>query len=407
MTIEPAEKETKAAHSPAGIAFGVLVLIGAVAFGLGLAGSRPGHAWQAYLINFLLWTALAAGALLFSAVMQVTEARWSGRLAGIAESFGAFFPVSFFLFLVLFFGRSHIFPWLHEELHGGKAVWLTLPFLFGRDAAALALLCGAGFGYLYNSLRLRFGGTEGRGWLRERLQRRWAGKSVEEEALRRRTFRWAVVYCLSFALVLSLIGYDLVMAVDPYWVSTLFGAYSFVKAFYLGLGGLIITASILYLRHGEKTGLSAGQFHDVGKLLLAFCLVWGDFFCAQFVVVWYGNIAGETGFVIERTVTAPWRSAAWAVLLVCFVGPFLILINKKIKTVPWAMIALCSAVLVGMYLEHLLLLGPALSRGASRLPVDYTDLLIFAGFFGLMAYMLRTFMKQFPETVLLRRTESS
>jgi Ni/Fe-hydrogenase subunit HybB-like protein len=388
------------------IVFGVLVLIGGIAFLVGLFGRHPSHIWQAYLINFMLWTGLAAGGVLFSAVMQVTEARWSGRLAGIAESFAAFFPVSFVLFLILFLGQTHIFPWLHEDLHG-KEVWLNVPFLFARDAAALLILYGVGFGYLYNTLRIRYGGSRGSGWLREELQRRWAGRAVGEQDLRTRASRWAMGYCLSFTLVLSLLGYDLVMAADPHWISTLFGAYTFVKAFYLGLGGLIIAASIAYLRHGDATGLTEKQFHDVGKLFLAFCLVWGDFFYVQLVVIWYGNISEETAYVIERTMLDPWRPAAWIVFLVCFVGPFLILINRKIKTVPWAMIVLCSIVVVGMYLEHLLLLGPALSHGAERLPINLSDLFIFIGFFGLMAYALTTFMNQFPETVLLRKREAN
>ena len=51
---------------------------------------------------------------------------------------------------------------------------------------------------------------------------------------------FGILYLLAFALVLSLIGYDLVMATDPHWYSTLFGAYAFIKAFYIGLGALVM-----------------------------------------------------------------------------------------------------------------------------------------------------------------------
>ncbi|MGD8366165.1 MAG: hypothetical protein PVG78_00875 [Desulfobacterales bacterium] len=390
----------------AAIVFGVLAVVGVAAFAVTLFGTHPEHAWQAYLINFLLWTGLASGGVVFSAIMQVVGARWSGRMAGIAEAFSAFFPVSFLLFLLLFLGQTHVFPWLHEDLHG-KEVWLNVPFLFARDAAGLLILYGTGFCYLYNSLQLRFGSTKGAGRLREGLQQRWARRGIELDAVKRRAGFWALLYCLSFALVISLIAYDLVMAADPHWISTLFGAYSFVKAIYLGLGGLIITASVLYLRNGKDTGLTLDHFHDVGKLFFAFCLVWGDFFYAQLVVIWYGNISEETAYVIERTMLAPWHTAAWAVLLVCFVGPFLILINKKIKTVPMAMIVLCSVVVAGMYLEHMLLLGPAISHGVDTIPIGVSDLLIFLGFFGLMAYAVLTFMQQFPEVARLEKREAS
>ena len=76
--------------------------VGLAAFVAGLLGDHPKHAWQAYLINFLLWSAIAQGAVLFSAVMHMTNARWSGPLSGLSESFAAFFPISFVLFLILF-----------------------------------------------------------------------------------------------------------------------------------------------------------------------------------------------------------------------------------------------------------------------------------------------------------------
>ena len=73
--------------------FYVLVAIGVATFIFGLTSQHPEKAWQAYLINFLLWSAIAQGAVLFSAVMHMTKARWSGPLAGVAESFTAFFPM--------------------------------------------------------------------------------------------------------------------------------------------------------------------------------------------------------------------------------------------------------------------------------------------------------------------------
>ena len=63
------------------------------------------------------------------------------------------------------------------------------------------------------------------------------------------------------------------------------------------------------------------------------------------------------------------------------------------------MIALCSVVLGGMWLEHLLLLAPALSRHASGLPLGLGDVWITLGFLGLMALAVAYFLNQFPETV--------
>jgi len=381
---------------PVKIVLSALILIGFATFLYGAVGQHPERAWQAYLINFLLWSAVAQGGLLFSALMHTVKARWSGPLSGFSESFGAFFPISFILFLFLFAGRNYVFPWLHHDLHG-KEVWLNLPFLFSRDCLGLLILYGLGFAYLYHSLALKVNCGPPEGKIRLCLSQSWTRRATDPERLKKRLTLFGILYILAFALVLSLIGYDLVMALDPHWYSTLFGAYHFVKAVYVGLGALIILASIYYLRQGERTGLVESHFHDVGKLFFAFSLLWADFFYCQLVVIWYGNIPEETSYVIERTVIAPWNRLAWTVFIVCFILPFFILLNRKVKTKPLFMILLSSMILIGIWFEHLLLVGPALNHETSGLPVGVSDLLITLGFLGLMAFAVTFFMNQFPE----------
>jgi Ni/Fe-hydrogenase subunit HybB-like protein len=360
-----------------------------------VAGDRA-KAWQAYLVNFLLFSAIAHGAVLFSALMHAVRARWSGPLADLAEAFSAFFPLSFFLLLLLYFGKGYVFPWMYHDLHG-KEVWLNLPFLISRDAAALFILYGLGFAYLYHALYFKISDRGTGSMIGKRLRQRWQTRPPDADRFRRRTTRFAMLYMLAFALALSLLGYDLVMGADPHWYSTLFGAYSFVKAIYVGFGALIITAAVLHMSRATSFRLKSSQFHDMGKLFFGFCLVWADFFYAQFVVIWYGNISEETSYIIERTMAAPWGNLAWTVFGICFIGPFLILINKKIKTVPMAMTVLCSLVIIGMWLEHFLLLAPALYPETHSLPLGWIDLGVALGFLGLLAAAIILYVEQFPE----------
>ena len=374
------------------------VLIGFATFIYGVLGPHPERAWQAYLINFLLWSAMAQGAVLFSTVMHLTKARWSGPLAGLSESFSAFFPLSFVFFLLLFLGKTHLFPWLNEDL-GGQEIWLNIPFLFWRDFFGLLILYGIGFGYLNQALQLKLDPNQPQAGIRKLIYKRWKQNGNNIERIKNRMTIWGGLYILAFALVLSLIGYDLIMSMDPHWVSTLFGAYTFVKAFYIGLGALIILASVFYLRYGEESGLTSSHFHDIGKLFFAFSLLWADFFYVQLVVIWYGNISEEAHYVIERTMLADWNSLAWTVLILCFVLPFIVLLNKKVKTKPIFMIPICVVVIIGIWLEHLLLLGPALSHNSDSISLGVSDGLIFLGFFGVMAIAVTYFLGQFPELV--------
>ena len=383
--------------------FVLLVAIGVATFIFGLTGQHPERAWQAYLINFLLWSAIAQGAVLFSAVMHMTNARWSGPLSGLSESFAAFFPVSYILFLILFLGKSYIFPWVHEDLHG-KEIWLNIPFLFTRDCIGLLILYVLGFGYLFNALQIKLDPNQPRGRLRRSIYEAWKLNSRKPEEIKRRMTVWGGLYILAFALVLCLIGFDLVMSMDPHWISTLFGAYHFVKSFFVGLGALIILAAVVRLRQGAASRLQASHFHDIGKLFFAFCLLWADFFYVQLMVIYYGNIPEETHYVIVRTMLAPWNKLAWTVFIVCFVGPFFILLNQSIKTKPVLMLIICSVVIVGIWLEHLLLLGPALNHEVQSIPLSLSDGLISLGFLGLMAIAVGYFLKVFPETILLKES---
>jgi hypothetical protein len=362
----------------------LFILVGAGTFVAGAAGSHPERAWLTFLINFLLWSAVAQGAFLFSTMMHTVRARWSGPLDGLAESFAGFFPVSLALFALLFVGGVHVFPWAApgHDLHG-KEVWLNLPFLFVRDGMGLLLLYGLGGGYLYCSLRLRENKEKNRG----------GNKHVRQKDV------FSILYMVAFALVLSLIGYDLVMSMDPHWVSTLFGAYSFVKAIYIGFGALIVYASLLHLSPNGGFRLPEAHFHDIGKLFFGFCLVWADFFYVQFLVIWYGNIPEETHYVIQRTMMPPWNTIAWTIFILCFVAPFFILLSKKVKTLPKIMAPLCGIIIAGIWLEHLLLLGPPLTHGADRLPLGVSDLVITLGFLALMVASIRWTIRRFPNLV--------
>ncbi|MEE8399872.1 MAG: hypothetical protein V3S89_12760 [Desulfobacterales bacterium] len=390
--------------SPVTRLFTVLALLGFGYFAYLIADDHPQIAWPAYLINLLLWSAIAQGGLLFSMVMHVTKARWSDNLSGLSHAFAAFFPVSFGLFLLLFLGQESIFPWIGVDLHG-KEIWLNVPFLFSRDLIGLFVLYGLGGVYLYYALGLKLGKHPPRGKIRGYLHRQWARSLADVDRCRARMSVFGVLYMIAYAFVLSLIAFDLIMSADPHWISTLFGAYAFVKAFYVGLGALIILAAVVSLRHGDRSGLTASHFHDLGKLFFGFCLIWGDFFYAQFVVIWYGNLPEEASYVIQRTMLSPWKSLAWVVLGTCFIIPFLILLNRKVKTKPVFMAVLCSVVIIGIGLEHLLLLGPALSPDISGLSQGVATGVIFVGFFGLMGIALRFFLNLFPELVLAREQE--
>jgi Ni/Fe-hydrogenase subunit HybB-like protein len=355
---------------------------------IGIFGSQAQRAWQAYLINFLFWTGLAFGTVLFSTALTLAKGGWGRPLKRLAEAPGAFLPVAFVLFWVLFFGKEILFPWVLEPPHH-KEVWLSAGFVFARDGASLLILTALALTLIYYSVRgdlkLAARGASGN-WDVEEPSREGTGQT--------RTVL-SVCYASLYAVLVSLIAFDLVMSLNPHWYSTLFGAYFFMGAFYSGLAAVMLLACLSVRTMGLGDFIHKKQFHDLGKLILAFCIVTGDFFYSQFVVIWYGNIPEETRHVILRIREAPWNSIAWTVLVVCYALPFAVLLSKSVKMKPGAMIALSAVILSGMWLERFLLIVPSIWKG-TELPIGIIELLITAGFFGIMALCVLFFLKKFP-----------
>ena len=80
-------------------------LVGGAAFWIGgfrVAGPDRQRTWQVYLINFLFWSGIAFSATVFVAILNITNARWGRPLKRLAEALGAFTPVAFLLFWVLY-----------------------------------------------------------------------------------------------------------------------------------------------------------------------------------------------------------------------------------------------------------------------------------------------------------------
>lgn len=381
------------------LGLGVLVAAGAAAFVQGISGAQPIRAWLAYLVNFLFWSGIAQAGLVFASIQELTGARWGQPIRRIAEGMSAFLPLSFLLFLVLIFGRDTIFPWIQQPVVQ-KQAWLSASFLFARDAGALLLLGGLSVVFLFFTLRPE-------AQLAAEVGPRWAGalyrilrvggraREVELARSRRALAVLAPILAIGYCLTLTLIAFDLVMSLDPGFSSTLFGAYFFIGNLYIGLAALALLSAAARRSLRLEALITPGQFHDLGKLLFAFCMLTGDFFWSQFLVIWYGNLPEETGFILLRARQLPWAPLAWTVLLVCFLGAFLVLLSRRLKEWPAGLAVVAVGILLGMWLERFLLIVPSLWRERS-LPLGLSEAVISVGFGALFLLALLTFGRAFP-----------
>ena len=367
--------------APFSLGLWVLVGLGLTTFLIGVAGEHAQRAWQAYLVNWLFWSGLALSGLTFSALLRITKAEWAGPLQPLAEALAAFLPISFFLLLVLFLGSEQLFSWIQNPVPA-KQAWLNEPFLVLRSLFGVVLLYGCGLALLRASFRA------------SRTLPRVLVPSVFQESVasiagrQRQLATLSSVFILLYALVFSLLAFDLVMSLEPHWISTLFGAYFCIGNLYAGLSLLAILAVLMRVAAAERS-------HDLGKLIFGFCVLWTYLFWCQYLPIWYGNLPEETGFLVVRLFDEPWATVSFVVLLLNFLLPFPILLLQWVKRAPTALAGISALILIGMWLERYVLVVPSIWQ-EDRLPLGWVELGVLLGFFALFTLAFRAWVRIFP-----------
>jgi len=353
------------------------------------------RAWQAYWINYLFWMGLAQAGVILAALVYFTRGQWGGALVRLGLLQVAFLPVAVLLYVGIIIGAWFVLPWLHEDVHG-KQWWLNIWFFLLRDSLAILALAATSLAFAYYMLRPEIGALREAGdtpypaW----LTRGWQG--VRAERLRsERILLWLVpVLIILYAAVYTLLGFDMVMSLDPHWYSTLFGAYFFITTMYMGIAALVIVATIVRRRLAVEPHFASAQFHDLGKLMFAFCMLSGDFLWSQFLVIWYGDLPEENRFLLDRIRTQPWRTLSFIVLFGGFVLPFLILLNRRVKQIPLTLAAVALLILAVGFTERTLMILPSLPVG--RIVPFVPEILISLGFAALYAMALLWALRHAP-----------
>ena len=375
-----------------------LAFLGAGIFIAALFGGNADRAWHAYHINFVFFTAFAQASVVFAAIQKVTKGRWAGVIIRFSEAAVAFLPVSLVLYVVLFFAREYVFTWIHEP-RADLGPWLTVPWVFGRDALILAFLTWLSIRFVRADLRpdllgLRDAAAPGQQRWYDRVLAGWSSEPDSVARNQRRLEGLAPGIIVAYAFGYSIIGLDLVMSLSPHWYSNLYPAFFFMGAFLTALTGLALLM-LYWRRHlGLETLVSRKQLHDLGKLCFGFTVFWAYLMFAQFLVIWYGNLPEETWFVFYRLWGA-WRPIGALVFALVFVVPFVGLLGKKPKTIPFTLGLFTTISVTGMWLEKYLLITPSVNHGAGP-AIGLVEVGVTAGFLGLFLVAYAWFAGTFP-----------
>lgn len=385
-----------------------LVMIGLGVFGLiyGFAVAGAIWTWGAFLVALFYVLALAQGGLMFAVILSGTWGRWGRPLKRIGETFAFFMPVVLVLLLVFLVGGLGIYSWNPNTIIGtgmvdlaphtaetwsSKPMWLTPGFFMARQIVGLLILLALNLLYLRASLRPDF--IQAKARLGAKAPAWWdrviGGSTDLAEAVKsgQRTQGVLVpILGVSYAFIFSMFAFDLLMSLSPWWFSNMFGGWVFASSVWSALAAIGLVAMLGRDWLGLGDWVKQNVTHDLGKLLLAFCMFWAYTAYAQVLPIWYADMPEETDFLLVRFVLPQWSWLSKTVAILCFLAPFTVLLSRGVKKMRWPFAGVCGLILVGMFMERTLLVMPSIHLGDTFPWLNFflVSVPVWLGFLGLM-----------------------
>ncbi|MFK7930552.1 MAG: hypothetical protein AB8H79_20360, partial [Myxococcota bacterium] len=413
------------------------IVVGLGAFGYAAGTGQWNWAWGAFLVGLVFTMGLGMGGVMFAAILSLTKAHWGRPLKRVAESFGLFLPVAWVLLLVFLVGGLGLYPWNPDtfidmsasgmdltatgsvalEPHSEYAIstkpfWLSPGFFMARQLLGTLALFALGLAFVFTSLRPDL--QRAKAQLGDKAPGWWgmvAGSSTDWKATMGRSEHiqqaLGVILGFVYAIVFSMVAFDLLMSLSPWWYTNMFGAWFFVSSVWISLAMLGIYTLIAKEWLGISKLVTKSVTHDLGKLTLAFCMFWAYTTFAQLLPIWYTQLPEETDFLLVRlfpltdTMGAgevPWYYLAATVGAMCFLVPFTVLLSRGIKKMKWPFIAILSLILVGIFLERSLLVYPSvhIEQGFPLINLIVIGGGVWVGFLGLFVLVVTAVLSMIP-----------
>lgn len=289
------------------------------------------------LLALSFWVMVAEGCIALVAAAEISRAQWIIPIRKDLLSTHPMLLLIAFLFFLLW-PQMDIYPWAKDQ-----GFWLNTNFFMIRNV--LTLLAAY--------------------WLARKLTTEvrtdGPGKTL-----------YAVLYLFVFVFSQTLVAFDWVMSLEYPWFSGLFGAYFFIEAIYCGtaIGGIF--CCILWKKSEYSNPKSFEKsMKDVVTMMFGFSLLWGGFFYAQFLTIWYGNLPEEVSYIVVRISATPFRELSILILVTLLFIPFPMLLSARAKTNPPIVFLTACVILSGILIERVVFLVPVVNLRVGVFIVEF------------------------------------
>jgi hypothetical protein len=277
----------------------------------------PADFFHSYLFAFIFVLGLSLGSLGLLMLQHLTGGHWGIVIRRPLESATRALTIVAVLFLPIFFGMKYLYSaWLDAPTSGeGALSSFQQRYLTPSGFKVRAIIYFTAWGilvFLFNR------------WSREQDVNR------EDRRLRRRFKMFAGPGIIVYVFAMSFAAIDWVMSLSPHWASTIYG-FLFIAGQLISSTCLMIAVIVLLARTEPFSHvLQRRHLHDLGKLLLAFVMLWAYFDFSQLLIIWSGNLPEEITFYRTR-LDGQWGVVAAIIVVFHFFVPFFLLLSRDLK----------------------------------------------------------------------------
>jgi hypothetical protein len=265
---------------------------------------------------------------------HLTGGNWWMLGRRIFEAAGRCIPMLAILFLPILLGSKQLYSWMTidpatDKMLSMKAWWLNHHWWIGRAVIYFVL-------WILLSILLT------------RLS--WQQDESASPAIWRSMKVISGIGILIWAWTLTGAVVDWGMSLDPHWYSTIYGMIFMIGEALSMLAFTIIVLSLLSKYSPMDEVLRPDRLHDVGKLLLAFTMVWAYFSFSQWLIIWMGNLPDEISWYVDRF-RGGWQFVGLALVVFHFALPFALLLSRDLKRNPRKLIPIALIVILGRWVD--------------------------------------------------------
>ena len=271
---------------------------------------QPEQLMRGYLIGYMLWLGLSLGCMALLMVQHLSGGLWGLSIRRILEAASKGLPLILVLFLPLALGRHYLYAWMSDPSLTEHSAWyLNMPFWWLRQVMYFAVWLGLM-------------------WV---LNKRSALQDEPSAVGHQPRFQLlSGIGALLYALTISFAAVDWVMSLDPAWGSTIYGLIFVAGQGLSALAFGVILLTVFTRSSPYREIIKPMQFHDLGKLMLAFVMLFAYFSFSQWLIIWAGNLPEEIGWFLHR-IRGGWGVVALLIILFHFALPFALLLSRDRK----------------------------------------------------------------------------